>query len=172
MQTHVQRFFHFDETVPAAGFAFSVDQNAAGPIHHPKKWSFGYFDLCDGLVASRDARRGHGYVDEAVMVTDDDVGGTMDEFLPSFYPQRASGQRQENAHPDPGIAGEPVGLRRVFTEIAEKKERDHKDQHGQDEDQDNPHGPDPAGDIPNFKLLVHGGVRHGRWRLAFMAGYD
>jgi hypothetical protein len=71
---------------------------------------------------------------------------TFDEFFFSFYPQRASGQREKTPIHTPGIAVEPI----VFSgspEIAEKQEGDHEDQHGDDEDQDGPDCPDAAEDI-------------------------
>jgi hypothetical protein len=97
------------------------------------------------------------------MVADDDIGLAFRKFFFAFYPERTAGKRQKDAHPNAGIAIEPVCLLWVRTEITKKDKGDEEDQHGADEDEDGPDGPDPAEDLP----YSGGGMRlgaPGRWR--------
>ena len=153
MKAHIEDLLHFYKTVPAAGLALAVHEDAAGAVKETEERDPRHFDLGDGLVTAGDSRVGYGDVDQGIVVADDDIGLPGCEFFATANAQRAAGKGQKNAHPYPRKPDPDPCFLRIGSKIAEQEEGDQYDQHCQDKNEDGPYGPDAAKHGPECTIF-------------------
>src|ERR1044071_9504907 len=99
MKTHFEDSLHFNITVLAALFTFTVNQYATSAVYQTKQRDLSHRDLGDCFIGAGNKWSGQRYVHHRIVITDHDKIFSFFEMLFSFQMDADADKRKKNAHP-------------------------------------------------------------------------